>query len=193
MSRCESGYSSGRGGRAARLAVSSVFTGIVPALFLIMGTESPVRGILTFISVALLVLTLFLWVRLPFTGVSVECDHVVITSWWTRRRIERTDLTRFRVDSYSGPFYYLAWAIDDGPLESGELWAELRDGSQTRLRGTVCSRRVANEIARALNDWLGASSGIGTTLRSRVRQPPGAPRARRRGDGREVSRGSDPS
>lgn len=190
MSQCELTISSGRGGRAARLAVSSVFTGVGPALFLVMGTESAARSTLTVASVALLLLTVFLWVRLPFTGVRVECDRIVVIAWWTRRTISRTDLARFRADSYSGPFYYLAWAIDGGPLESGELRAELKDGTQMRLRGTVCSRRVANEIARALNDWLGLNSDPRATPRTRARRAPGSPLSRRRGVGGHCGQGS---
>lgn len=157
-------------GRAGRLAVSSVYSGFAPALLLLnpMGAVTP--PLLSYIAVLLLLLTIWLWVRLPFTGVTVNGDVLMVNGWFTRKIFNRDDLVRFRVESYGGPFYYLAWAIDAGPFESGELRVELADGTQVALRGTVCGRRVANEIARSLNDWLGLNSDPRSTPRVRERR-----------------------
>lgn len=32
---------------------------------------------------------MWLWIRLPFTGVTLTSSHVVATSWWSRRKYER--------------------------------------------------------------------------------------------------------
>lgn len=166
MSRRSVSVPTGRRGRAGRLAVSSVYTGFAPGLLLISSTHVEIPGFLLLLAIQSLLLTAWLWLRLPFTGVRTEGEAVVVTAWWSRKVIPRDQLVRFRVETYGGPFYFLAWAIDAGPFESGELEAELKDGTRVRLRGTVCGRRVANDISRSLNEWL----GTGLNLRSRNRK-----------------------
>lgn len=144
MSRHSDEGRTGRLGRAGRLAVASAYSGLVPALILASPSARDALGPLRFLAVALLLLTVWLWVRLPFTGVAIKGDDVRVRGWWSRRVFKRGDLERFRVQPYGGPFYYLAWAIDSGPFESGELHAEFEDGSAVRLGGlcVVGARRT---------------------------------------------------
>lgn len=161
---------SGRSGRAARLAVSSVFTGLIPIIFLVHPTASDLPVVLHYGAGALIALTTWLWVRLPFTGVSMDSDFVTASSWWSVKRIPRVRVRRFRSKEYAGPFYYLAWAIDDGPFASGEVCAELRDGSCVTLRASVCSRRVSRQLVRALNDRLGVGTDSDVIDRATTRE-----------------------
>lgn len=180
MSKSDFEVPSGRGGRAARLAVSSVYSGLAPAILLL--TSRGAEGVLHLISIAFVLITVWLWIRLPFTGADVKGDVIVFHSWWSRQRLRRDDLVKFHVGSYGGPFYYLAWAVDNGPFESGQLEVEFVDGSRRTIRGAVCSRRVSHEIARSLNGWLEANSGSLATPRSRIRRAKGKRSGRDQGE-----------
>lgn len=112
-------------------------------------------------------MTVWLWLRLPFTGVAVRGDHVVVTAWWSRRRLHRGEVSTFRSSPYGGPFFYLAWAITDGPLASRELEVELMDGTSGIVHGTVCGSRVSQEMVYALNAWLEGDPDRQSTPRRR--------------------------
>lgn len=158
----------GRFGRAARLAVSSLFTGVAPLALLVDPVSTSLHPVVVWVCIIFVTITAWLWLRLFFTGPRVSGDCFVVNSWWWRRTVCRDEVIRFRVGSYGGPFYYLAWAIDDGRLRSGELQAELIDGSIIRLPGTVCNYRIAREMAEASNSWLGVELGSGNGPRRRA-------------------------
>ncbi|MFF5625726.1 hypothetical protein ACFY5A_10190 [Microbacterium sp. NPDC012755] len=134
--------------------MSSVFTGFVPAMFLLGPMGAGVPQAIHVILIGLLGMTGWLWVRLPFTGVIVSGDVVTATSWWSRRRLHRGSIRMFRSRPYEGPFFYLAWTIVDGALASRDVEVELKDGTTTVLRGTVCNSRVSFDMVHALNAWL---------------------------------------
>lgn len=169
MSPPRNGIPSGRASRAARLAVSSVFTGFAPAMALV-NPGGAVPPLLQIIAVLLLVMTAWLWLRLPFTGASLHGDIIVITAWWSRKRLHRHEVARFRSLPYGGPFFYIAWTITDGPLASRELEVELTDGTRIVVHGTVCNRRASFEMTQALNHWLENSMDRQPTLRRRDRR-----------------------
>ncbi|WP_446724353.1 PH domain-containing protein [Microbacterium sp. PF5] len=102
-----------------------------------------------------MVLTVWLWVRLPFTGVIPTERSVVVRSWFSRREYDRASILRFRHVEYSGLFFYLAWPSDTGWLASGMVEVELRNGTRIPLRATVCGIADARRIAEALNRWGG--------------------------------------
>ena len=145
---------SGKGGRAARLAVCSVFSGGAPAALLLVPQDAATPLVLRVIATGLLLMTVWLWVRLPFTGIRIQGTELVVTSWWSRATIARHDLSRFFAEPYDGPFYYFGWTINDGEFASGQLHAERTDGSHIVLRGTVSSLLTAKKIAREFNLWL---------------------------------------
>lgn len=159
----------GRAGRARRLGVASLFIGVLPAVVLLNITSPSMPSILIWFSVVALPLCVLLWVRLPFTGVTVSPSHVVVTSWWSRRAYERGAINRFRAEPYAGFFFVFGWTVYGGRFESGHLVLECADGSARRLGGTVCNRRVAREIAEALNRSLGLDVGAGVGPRRSAR------------------------
>ncbi|KJQ55796.1 hypothetical protein RS85_00377 [Microbacterium sp. SA39] len=116
---------------------------------------------LVWYSLVALPICVWRWIRLPFTGVKVDGDFAVVTSWWRRRVLLRSSIARFRAESYTGFFFVFGWRVD-GRFESGSLEVELKDGTRRRLGGTVCNRRVAREVAESLNRWLGVEGGSGT-------------------------------
>lgn len=157
----------GRAGRAGRLAVASAFTLALPALALVgpMLLHAPLP--VTVLLLGSMVLTVWLWVRLPFTGVIPTERSVVVRSWFSRREYDRASILRFRHVEYSGLFFYLAWPSDTGWLASGMVEVELRNGTRIPLRATVCGIADARRIAEALNRWVGAGVGDGRGPRRR--------------------------
>lgn len=113
----------------------------------------------------LIVLGAWLWLRLPFTGVTVSHDALVVTSWFSRRVFAKGKIARFRSVPYEGTFYYLAWTIDYGRFASGVLSIESDDGSHAVLNGTVTSATRSREMAEALNRWIGSEVGDGAGSR----------------------------
>lgn len=160
----------GRAGRAGRLAVASIIIGALPILVLMNQNAVGMPAILVWYSLVSLPVCAWMWIRLPFTGVSVEADGVVITSWWSRRSYDRRAIERFRAEPYTGFFFVLGWTVYDGRFESGHLKVDLVDGSSRSLGATVCNRRVARENAEALNQWLGLDVGTGAGPRRSARK-----------------------
>lgn len=70
----------GRRGRAARLGSASIFTGVVPIIALVNPSGQPLPEPLWWFFVFLLVLTAWLWLRLPFTGARIAGDHSALMS-----------------------------------------------------------------------------------------------------------------
>lgn len=157
--------------RARRLGVCSVFIGALPLSLLLTGM-SDVPFWATAASAASVLICTWLWIRLPSTGIRIEGNNLVVTSWWSRRTYARDDISRFQAESYMGAFFVLGWTVYSGQLESGLIHAEFRDGRTVKLHGTVCNRRTARRLAEYLNRWLGVDAGSGT----------GPRRSRRRSD-----------
>jgi hypothetical protein len=149
--------------------VASIFVVLAPALLLVTSDSTGVPEFLKAVSLALLLMSGWLWVRLPFTGARIVGDQVIVTSWWSRKELSLRDVARFRAEPYEGPFYYLAWSVDYGIFASAQLEAELKDGSRVKLPGTVSSRRAVNEIARSLDAQVGAAVASGATPHERLR------------------------
>lgn len=147
--------------RARRLGACSVFIGALPLGLLLSGASEVPPGATAASALSVLVCA-WLWIRLSSTGIRVEGNDLVVTSWWTRRRYNRDLLSRFRAESYMGAFFVLGWTVYGGQLESGLIHAELRDGRTVSLHGTVCNRRTARHLAEYLNRWIGVDAGSGT-------------------------------
>lgn len=164
--------------RARRLGPATFFFGVVPLLLLINASASiPPVGI---VALACLVLVCcWCWVRLPFTGIRIDGDLLVATSWWRTRTYVKGEIVRFREESYTGYLFIAGWTVSGGQLESGRVAAELRNGDTVRLHGSVCNRRTARRTSEALNRWIGAESGAGTGPRR-------SSRARRDGQGSDT-------
>ncbi len=160
----------GRAGRARRLGVASLFIGVLPAAVLLNYSSASMPSVLIWFSAIALPLCMWLWIRLPFTGVTLTSSHVVATSWWSRRKYERGAVERFRAEPYTGFFFVFGWTVYDGRFESGHLVLEFADGRRRPLGGTVCNRRVAREIAEALNRDLGLDVGAGVGQRRSSRE-----------------------
>lgn len=160
----------GRAGRARRLAVASIFLGAVPIIVLINHDALNMPDALIWYSLTALPVCAWLWVRLPFTGVYVNADVVLVSSWWSRRRYHRRTIERFRAEPYAGFFFILGWTVYDGRFESGHLRAEFVDGKVRSMGATVCNRRVARQNAESLNQWLGLDVGSGDGPRRSVRR-----------------------
>lgn len=150
--------------RARRLAGASMFIGVVPAIALVTTfPDGPFWA--NGLSVISVLLCVWLWIRLPSTGVEIHGDHIVVTSWWIRRRYAREGISRFRAEPYTGPFFILGWTVYGGSLESGIVVVQTTAGATAPLHGTVCNRRTARRIAERLNQWLGVDVGSGTGAR----------------------------
>lgn len=149
----------GRAGRARRLGVASLFIGVLPAAVLLNYSSASMPSVLIWFSAIALPLCMWLWIRLPFTGVTLTSSHVVATSWWSRRKYERGAVERFRAEPYTGFFFVFGWAVYDGRFESGHLVLEFADGRRRPLGGDRL------QSTRRSRDCGGAQSRPGARCR----------------------------
>lgn len=149
----------GRRGRGFRLACLSMFSA-VPVVVLVNVSSAPV--LVSLLSAVVVAPTVWAWLRLPFTGPWIVGERIIVNSWFSRRVISRGRIVRFRAGEQQGFASWFTWEVFRGTFRSGELHAELSDGTTTRLRGTMCSFREARRMAEAANRWLGSETGAGT-------------------------------
>lgn len=162
----------GRRGRGFRLAFLSIFS-VVPMIFVLGVSPDPVLLSLALVSAIAVVPTVWSWFRLPFTDPRIDGDRIIVNSWFSRQALARDRLVRFRAEEQRGFASFFTWEFFQGVFRSGELHAELSDGTTTRLKGTMCSFREARRMAEAANRWLGIEVGAGTGPRRRLRTQPG--------------------
>lgn len=154
--------------RARRLGPATFFFGLLPLLALIdIGSTIP-PFVISVLAGSVLICA-WCWVRLPSTGIRIDGDRIVVTSWWRTRTYEKAEIVRFREEAYMGYLFVAGWTVYGGQLESGRVVAKLRNGDTARLHGSVCNRRTARRTSEALNRWLGAESGAGTGPRRSAR------------------------
>jgi hypothetical protein len=149
--------------------MASAFTFLIPALAVFGPVRLDVPIPLAAIPVASMLITLWMWARLPFTGAFPRETSVLVRSWFSRRIFQKSEVARFRHVQYSGLFFFTAWASDVGWLAHGMVELETTDGSRIPLRATICGLRDARLLSEALNRWAGSEVGTGTGTR---RQPP---------------------
>lgn len=157
----------GSAGRAMVLAATTLIVGVPAGAVVILTIADEgfvalgpgLAGVL--VGLALL----WLWVRLPFVGVALTSERVVVTSWWRTREFNKRDLVRWSSDPYMGSLFVVAWPVASGAAELGSLHVETRTGELISLGGTVAWRGTTTKQARYLNEWLTGELGGGRQQR----------------------------
>lgn len=159
---------SGRVGRSARLLVASVLVAFLGLAAIGIAASQEPRGIrgladvlLTAGGFAVFPPLMWVWIRLPLTGVWISDEALRLRGWWRTRVFARGAIVRVRAEVHSGWFFVWGWTVHSGRLETGHLVLELADGRSIVAGGTATSLLVAKRQAEALNNWTGSEAGAG--------------------------------
>lgn len=161
---------SGRVGRLLRYVATTFF---VPAFLFActVGNSYISAASEFFITASGAMLLPWVWglVRLPFTGVFLREDELVVRTWWTLKSYPREEIVRCRDEMYSGIMYIAGWTVVDGVFQSGHLTLETVTGNAA-LPGTVTSRTVARNQSEQVNAWLKLPVGEADGTRRQARK-----------------------
>lgn len=150
----------GVGARSLRLLATSLLTVMIPFALVVAALTDVLPEWWGWFALPFVGGLLWVWARLPMTGVSISRDALVVRSWWSTRTYCRADVERCRAEAYGGWMYVFGWPVVSGSLQSGSLLLETVDGDRA-LGGTVTSMYVARRQAELVNQWLGLQVGAG--------------------------------